>query len=301
MSDCKKCKPPAPFVALFERMTENKLSFTIYILCHALILLTAARGAVSGVSRTVSVALLALALMQIPLAVKLLLRIRLSTALESLSYLFVLGAQILGEVHHFYSRFPVWDSVLHWLSGFMFAAFGFCLVDLFHKNRAAVRRVLSPLFIALVAFLFSVTVGVIWEFVEFGGDRLLGKDMQKDTLLHDIYTIHLRHISEDAAPDTPVHSLNDIQRMELYDSMGELIAATDGYLDIGLTDTVKDMAMNCLGATAFCGLGYYALKTKKHTHFASFFIPTQHTACDGTEASDPERSNDTAEVSTPTD
>ena len=295
MSSCKRCRLRSVLAAPLQRMAESKLSLAVYIVCHALIGATVVRGIVSGSTRMVTVPALAVLLMLIPTALKLLLRIKLPVALETMAYLFIFSAMILGEVYHFYSKLPAWDLILHVLNGFMFAALGFCLIDLLRKSRCA----LSPLLIALTAFCFSVTVGVFWEFIEFGGDTLLGKDMQKDMLLHDSHTIRISSLLEETAPDSLVHSLNDIQRMELYDSTDNLIAIADGYLDIGLTDTVKDMVMNCVGAAVFCGLGYYGLKTSKHTRFASFFIPTRQLACGGERESDPNKENST-EPSAPT-
>ena len=50
---------------------------------------------------------------------------------------------------------------------------------------------LSPLFMAVVAFCFSMTIGVMWEFWECGMDLFLGMDMQKDTIVHSISTVML--------------------------------------------------------------------------------------------------------------
>jgi uncharacterized membrane protein YjdF len=43
---------------------------------------------------------------------------------------------------------------------------------------------MRPRFVALFAFLFAVTVGVIWEIFEFSMDSIFGMDMQK-TMLGD--------------------------------------------------------------------------------------------------------------------
>ena len=156
----------------------------------------------------------------------------------------------------------------------MFAAFGYCLVGIFHKKRAAICRRLSPLFLTLLAFCFSMTVGVFWEFIEYGGDILMGKDMQKDAILQEFHTIKVEN-KTDKENTGYVHTFEDIGRMELYDSEGNLMTSVNGYLDIGLTDTMKDMALNCLGAAGFCVLGYWGLRSTKGGRLASFFIPTQ--------------------------
>ena len=86
--------------------------------------------------------------------------------------------------------FPFWDTVLHTLNGFLAAAIGFSLVDLLNRSERT-SFTLSPVFMAIVAFCFSMTIGVIWEFFEFGMDQILGYDMQKDTVIHVIRSVTL--------------------------------------------------------------------------------------------------------------
>lgn len=95
-----------------------------------------------------------------------------------------------GEISEFYLLFPFWDTVLHTINGFLAAAIGFSLVDLLNRSEKAVFS-LSPLFMAIVAFCFSMTIGVVWEFFEFGMDQIGGLDMQKDTVIHTIRSVTL--------------------------------------------------------------------------------------------------------------
>ena len=69
-------------------------------------------------------------------------------------------------------------------------AIGFSLVDLLNNDDRLQFR-LSPVFMALVAFCFSMTIGVVWEFFEFGMDTFMGTDMQKDTIVQSITTVML--------------------------------------------------------------------------------------------------------------
>src|SRR5699024_12414567 len=46
-------------------------------------------------------------------------------------------------------------------------------------------------FLAIVAFCFSMTVGVLWEFFECAMDRFFGMDMQKDTIIHGFSSVML--------------------------------------------------------------------------------------------------------------
>lgn len=96
----------------------------------------------------------------------------------------------MGEIGAYYVTFPYWDTVLHTLNGFLCAAIGFSLLDILNRHSEA-RFHLSPLYLAIVAFCFSMTVGVIWEFFECTMDQLFFLDMQKDTVVNTIGSIML--------------------------------------------------------------------------------------------------------------
>ena len=115
--------------------------------------------------------ILTLLLLIIPSFVQVTFKIELPTTLEIIVLLFIFGAEILGEIAEFYLVFPFWDTVLHTLNGFLAAAIGFSLVDLLNRSERTVFH-LSPLFTAIVAFCFSMTIGVVWEFFEFGMDQI---------------------------------------------------------------------------------------------------------------------------------
>jgi len=95
--------------------------------------------------------------------------------------LFLYGAVFLGEVRNYYHRVPHWDTMLHTLSGAMFGALGFSVVNILNKNEK-VHVKLSPIFVALFSFLFAVTLGVMWEIFEYAVDGVLGVNMQKFAL-----------------------------------------------------------------------------------------------------------------------
>lgn len=89
--------------------------------------------------------------------------------LETVILIFIFSAEILGEIHAFYVKIPIWDTVLHTTNGFLMAAIGFALIDLFNRSdRFSIK--MSPYFVAFFAFCFSMTVGVLWEFFEFSMD-----------------------------------------------------------------------------------------------------------------------------------
>ena len=80
--------------------------------------------------------------------------------------------------------------MLHTTNGFLCAAVGFSLIDILNRN-AKIKFTLSPVYVALAAFCFSMTIGVLWEFFEFSMDRLFHMDMQKDTIVHTISSVML--------------------------------------------------------------------------------------------------------------
>ena len=257
------------FSSLFEKLVENKVSFIVYLILSSLVIVTLIRMILAGNRQShITASILAFFMLLIPAAAKVILHIKLTPVLEILAYIFVFSSEILGEVHGFYGKFPFWDGWLHIISGVMFAALGFCLVDLFGKSKTS-RFSLSPLFLALIAFCFSMTVGVFWEFIEFSGDMLFKTDMQKDYILHELHTFYLP--PTDAG--SPVAHYTDIAKMVLYDSAGNPVVTTPGYMDIGIVDTIKDMALNALGAALFCVIGYLNVRGGGKGSLANLFIP----------------------------
>lgn len=128
---------------------------------------------------------------------------------------------------------------------------------------------LSPVYLAIVAFCFSMTVGVLWEFFEFSGDCLLGLDMQKDTVVNAINTVEL-----DETLKNQVVRIKDITDVIVVHSDGSQQAlGLGGYLDIGLHDTMKDLFVNLIGAVVFSVIGFFYVKQKGKGKMASRFIP----------------------------
>ena len=175
-------------------------------------------------------------------------RIYIPSLMEIVILLFVFGAEILGELQNYYGQYPYWDTMLHTANGFICAAFGFSLIDILTRNRQEKFR-LSPLYVSLVAFCFSMTVGVLWEFFEYGMDIIFLTDMQKDTVLHSLASVQLRG-------DGTVEVLRDITSVVV--DGREL--GVGGYLDVGLHDTMADLLVNFVGAVVFSVLGYFHVR-----------------------------------------
>ena len=194
--------------------------------------------------------------------------IDLPNTLEIIILLFIYAAEILGEIGAYYVTFPYWDTVLHTMNGFLCAAIGFSLLDILNRT-SRVRFHLSPLYLAIVAFCFSMTVGVVWEFFECTMDQLFFLDMQKDSIVHTIGTILL----DPAGGNHPV-VLRNITDVIVVQSDGTQTAlGLGGYLDIGLLDTMEDLFVNFIGALLFSIIGYFYVRSRGKGKFVKRFIP----------------------------
>lgn len=195
--------------------------------------------------------------------------IDLPPVLEGIIYCFIFAAEILGEVNSFYTKIPYWDTMLHTINGFLAAAVGFSMVMLLNDDDRITFH-LSPAFLALVAFCFSMTIGVLWEFFEFGMDFFLGTDMQKDTVIHAIHSVSL-----DPTLSNKVVTIPDIQDVVIN---GESLGL-GGYLDIGIIDTMKDLFVNFIGAVVFSLSGFFFARSKgRRKSAAQGFVPSKKTA-----------------------
>lgn len=259
--------PPRRFYhALLNQIRTNRTAFVVYLVLRAMVLAVIIRCAVQGRWESVFVGILALVLLLIPPFVEKRLKVELPTTLEILIYCFVFCAEILGEIECYYVRYPLWDTMLHTVNGFMFAAVGFCMVDLLNRS-TRFRFQLSPAFLGVVAFCFSMTIGVLWEFFEFFADMLVHTDMQKDFLVNRISSVTLDPTMQNRAVQ-----VTDIVRTTIETASGEQVVL-DGYLDIGLIDTMKDLFVNFIGATVFSCIGYFYVKHRGKGKIANQFIP----------------------------
>ncbi|WP_225418446.1 hypothetical protein [Lacticaseibacillus daqingensis] len=216
----------------------------------------------------VGILLLTFALYALPWAIVRFLKIEIPNLFEGFIICFIFSAMNLGEMRNFYNTFPLWDTALHTLNGFLAAGVGLSLVELLNHNAKRVR--LSPVFIAILTFSFSMTIGVLWEFGEYTADNVLGLDMQKDRIVHTINSVAL------SADDSRVQ-LPEIDRTVISYQARDGQTATksiNGYLDIGLHDTMKDLFVNLVGAVCFAVFAYfYELSNAERFQFIQHFVP----------------------------
>lgn len=244
---------------------EHKTSFCVYVLLRIFVVLTMVLQLFNKNYENVFLCLLTLLLMIIPSFIQAEFKIELPSTLEIILLLFIFSAEILGEIQAFYIHFPFWDTILHTLNGFLCAAIGFSLVAIMNNNERLSFQ-LSPLFMSVVAFCFSMTIGSLWELFEFAMDSLFQFDMQKDTIIHTINSVALDP-SQSNIPVT-ITNIKDVVINGKPLGLG-------GYLDIGLIDSMYDLIVNFIGAFTFSFFGYFYAKKPKKMLFIKRFIATK--------------------------
>lgn len=254
--------------ALMMEVKEHKSSAAVYFVLRALVIIALIRQALNDNYENVFLCILTLALMLVPSLFQVTLKIELPTTLEIIILLFIFSAEILGEINEFYIIIPMWDTILHTMNGFLAAAIGFSLVDILNQSEK-IKFELSPLFLTIVAFCFSMTIGVVWEFFEFAMDQLFLLDMQKDTIVHAIGSVML----DPAGGNVPYRITGITETVVQGRELG-----LGGYLDIGLIDTMKDLLVNFIGAVVFSVIGYLHVKYRKEKGFARRFVPRRKDA-----------------------
>lgn len=260
-------KPPKPkdtVRRLKATIRQQPAVFAVYVVLRLIVVAELVLSILRGEYESAFICLLVLILFILPFFIQQNFGIQLPTALEIIILLFIFAAEILGELEGYFITYPNWDTMLHTTTGFLCAATGFALIDILNRN-SRIKFHLSPIYVALAAFCFSMTVGVLWEFFEFGMDRLFHLDMQKDTVVQSITSVML----DPTNSNTPI-TIDGIHSVAVNgNDLG-----FDGYLDIGLYDTMEDLFVNFIGAVTFSVIGYFYIKHRGKGKLARAFIPT---------------------------
>ena len=260
----KPSKPLHARVELRSAILRQPVVFAVYLVLRLIVLASLVSAILRQEYESAFVCVLVLFLLMLPFFIQKNFGICLPSTLEIIILLFIFAAEILGELQSYFIQYPYWDTMLHTTNGFLCAAVGFSLIDILNRD-AKIKFTLSPVYVALAAFCFSMTIGVLWEFFEFGMDRLFHKDMQKDTIVHTISSVML----DPTNSNIPI-TIDGITSVAVN---GRGLGFT-GYLDIGLYDTMEDLFVNFIGATVFSVIGYFYLKHRGEGKFAKAFIPT---------------------------
>ncbi|OUN22360.1 hypothetical protein B5G34_07870 [Flavonifractor sp. An82] len=241
----------------------------VYLILRALVIVALVAQVFNRNFENVFLCVLTLFLFTLPSFIERTIRIEIPDTLEVIILLFIFAAEILGEIQAYYVQFPYWDTMLHTLNGFLCAAIGFSLLDIINRNEK-LKFSLSPVYLSVVAFCFSMTIGVLWEFFEFSMDQLFLLDMQKDTIVHTIGSVML----DPTGGNTPtaIKHITDVIVVTADGAQQSL--GLGGYLDIGIVDTMQDLFVNFIGAVLFSFIGFFYVKNRGKGKFAPRFIPT---------------------------
>lgn len=243
--------------ALRRKRKEEPAAFWTYIILRFIVILILIRCILRVDIESAFVCLLVLVIYTLPQLVEDKLNIDIPTALEVIIFVFVFAAEILGELQAYFIKYSNWDTILHTSSGFLWAAVGFSLVDLLNRSDN-VKVQLSPGYLAITAFCFSMTIGILWEFIELSVDKLFLLDMQKDTIVNQISSVSL-----DPTNSNISITVKDIQDVILVTGSGDIPLGLGGFLDIGLYDTMEDLFVNFVGAVVFSVVAFFECKSEK--------------------------------------
>ncbi|MFB0919895.1 MAG: hypothetical protein QMB62_03290 [Oscillospiraceae bacterium] len=253
-----------------KTVKSERITTIVYVVLRLLVIAILIRAIILGRWDQVFYCALALIEFMVPSFVEKKLRIELPSALEIIVLLFIFAGEILGEIGELFNKIQLWDVMLHTLNGFLMAAIGVALIDVFNKS-PKISFSMAPFFVAFVAFCFSMTIGVLWEFTEYSLDRYMGFDMQKDTIVSSINSYEL-----DPSRQSPV-KISRITATEIKGTMNGQPAdlTINGYIDVGLNDTMEDMFVNLVGASVFSVIAAFYIKRRGEGRggVAGAFIP----------------------------
>ena len=232
-----------------QKLTKGqKRLVSILVIMYVYIIIAFLSFVIRGNYENAFICVLTLITFSIPRFVEKKFKIDIPTLMEGIIFVFIFCAQILGELECYYIHFPYWDTMLHTVSGFLFAAVGFSLIDIINRD-SRIKFHLSPLYVSIVAFCFSMTVGVFWEFFEFSADMLLKFDMQKDTIINSFSSVLFDTTNSNIAVPSGIIEETLINGRSV-----------KGYIDIGLIDTMADLFVNFIGALVFSISGGFYIK-----------------------------------------
>ncbi len=250
MKNAEKEKKPTFIASLKDEIRHKKGVFAVYTTIRILVILAGVRSFFLGNYEGMFLCAMTLALMLLPMFISRVFKVTLPSTLEIVAFVFIFAAEILGELNDYYVKIPIWDTMLHTTTGFLAAAVGLSLIDILNRSERIDLK-MSPFFVAMTSFCFSMTIGVLWEFFEFGADVFLMTDMQKDTIVNGISSVLLN-------PE-PINKSIIIKNITETTVNGQSLGI-NGYLDIGLYDTMKDLFVNFIGAVTFSVIGYFYTK-----------------------------------------
>lgn len=217
------------------RKNEKWIKLSAVVLCESFTVFTIIRLLKGGEPDRLALAFGTLLLVLLPVVLEKYFRCRISLPVYLFALAYAIGP-MLGHCWKLYYTVPVWDKLLHISGGVMFAILGAYFFDLLTKAKAL------PAARVIFALCFSMAIAVLWEFCEFGADIFLGMDMQDDTVVHGL-TSYL--LGESLGVTGSISNIESV-------AVNGILLPVDGYIDVGLIDTILDMLLETLGAIVAC-------------------------------------------------
>lgn len=264
---------------------NNKVLVFIYLITVVLTIISMFKEIESKNIKNVIVCFLSLFLLSVPFIVDKFKKVKFPPVLKITFILFVFSTIVLGEVNDFYELIPIWDDILHIVQGFFIASIGFSLMYMLFKkkvesndrdknknsdknkkiNKDRIR--FEKGLIVLFSFCLSISVGVVWEVGEYITDCNMNVDMQKDKYINEFNSILLN-----PKKDNEVMVVDKIGYTTIYDEYGKRIVTFNGYLDVGLHDTMDDLIDTLVGSLLFGVIGYLYLSNRERYRFVEMFF-----------------------------
>lgn len=247
-------------------MFHKKNNYYLFYFILIFTLIESIKEAMLGNYNNFFICLLTTFLYFLPFFIEKIFKIKLSNFLKIIIIIFAFSAEILGEILNFYTKISCWDFILHIISGFIIMGIG---LSLFQKlSHEKIKKNLLLLLIS--SFCFSITISVFWEFFEYLGDKyIFNTDMQKDTFINNIVSVSFNQ------KNLPF-KINNIKYTIIYldnDGLTSEVKINNGYLDIGLYDTINDLFANLIGTSCFFLLAFFYF-TKSRFNFIKLFLFT---------------------------
>ena len=221
-----------------DNAIKNNKTETAKLVCllmgEAFAVFSLIRFAAGGVWTRTAWAVVTIPLLFLPKLIEIIMGRKMNLPVYILGILYSIGPT-LGHSYCLYRNFTWWDELLHFTGGVAFALIGFEIARKFCREKTSAAVIW---FIAVFGICFSISLSVIWEFIEYGCDLMFGFDMQGDTVVNYISSYNLG-----AGPGI-TGGFTEINEVTVN---GQPLGL-GGYLDIGLHDTMTDLLAEALGA-----------------------------------------------------
>lgn len=182
--------------------------------------------------------LMSILMLNIPLLLERKFKLYIPGYITIVTYCLIFFHFVLGEVYRAYDSVKIFDKVLHTTSGVIISLLSFSIISILN-NMQRTKIKLSPFFVVLFTFCFTMTSEYLWELIEYASDTLFGTNMQRwqDSLV-----------------------LAEGSTMPSATAPGTFVI--NGPRGNGLVDTMGDMFVNILGCLGVCIYAYIGMKLK---------------------------------------